>query len=959
MRYLLPIALLHIFHALSAFNSSDTSQIKIQYEKAFALNQQKDFKNAAGIARTALQALRSLPERPLALEVGLIHILGDCALDRGDFSEALIFYEQANGLLEGRKQPEHPLLLDHINKMGNYYLTIKDFETALSTFDRALNLGRDLLGPKDLKIADIFNNIGTCYRNIGDPEKALDYQQQALALRSDQLPEPHPLVAQSYNNIGLCYLDKGDYQGARQAFLEAVGIYSAYYGQDHQDLADVYLNSGNVYYELRHPDLFSNYYRPLEFYSNTFDSLHPAIALCYNNLANAYSREENFERAAELYRKALEIRLRKYGNVHPDVAMSYFNIGVSNYSAGAVQPAAAAFEACFKSLHYRPRGDGALEEVNDPHTLLKLLEFKVGMEIEAFKESGNSVHLSNCHDYYQQIDRLLDFLRGRYEAEGSKLRLADAAHDIYDSAIGLALILYQLSREEDYLHEAFRFSEKSKGILLLEALNKTDAETFAGVPSELIAEIGDLESAISTLEKKRFLIWQHSGSQDQALIDSLNERIFERKYLLTERIRMVEKEFPQYYRLRYETATIPVGKIQRELLAPGQCIIEYFLGTSQLYIFVVRKSDFEVKSVDVDQHFFQALYDFNQSIRDFPTVAADGLVQNLSTYGKAAYDLFQYLIKPVEDLIEEQLIIIPDGELGYLSFGALLTEFPEAVDVLKAYPYLVRDYSVNFNYSVTLWKEMLEHKGKKRLQPYLGLAPEFKEGNVKGLPELKYNVEEVEHMGEMIGGRVLFNQEASKANFLALQSGFRIIHLATHGKANSTAGDYSFLAFSETPGAEGDDALLFVKEIYSISTNAEMVVLSACETGFGELQKGEGIASIARSFSYAGAQSLVATQWNVDDKATHDLVRLFFGHINDGMPKDRALQAAMLAFIRNGGQRHAHPYYWASFIPIGNMEGLSLGRSFPSFAWGLPVLFLLLGMVYLFGKKRLAMKNRG
>ncbi|MEL7122916.1 MAG: CHAT domain-containing tetratricopeptide repeat protein [Bacteroidota bacterium] len=950
MRYILTAFFLLTQLGLSAFQS-DTSLIRKQLQSAKTLSEQKDVNKAEAVAVRALQLLKDTTPNSIELQVGLIHILGDCALEKANYTDALEHYEQAQNLLKQTYSRPNPLQVENLNKIGNYYREIKEFEKALDYLYQGLVIAEQVLSSDNLQLANLYNNIGICLNNIGDYDKALEFYREALSIRSIQLSNPHPQIAQSYNNIGLCYLDKAQPEQALDAFREAIDIYSNFYKSAHQDIADVHLNMGNVYFQLQDTRLFTAYNKALEIYQQSLERQHPSIALCYNNLANAYDSQGNFSQSSDLYQRALKIMLFNYGEIHPDVAMSYFNIGISNYLAAKEQAAMAAFQSCFKSLNYQVKAEAVFDKVNDHQILLQLLQTMSDVEIASYDNTQKLDHLIQAFEYYREIDHLFDYLRGRFEAIGSKLLLVDYAHDVYDYAIELAITLYRLSNDDQYLHDAFQFSEKSKGILLLEGLKKAEAEEFSGIPAEKITEIEELELSISELEKRRFLAWQKTGFLDQNLIDSLEHLIFEQKQLLSQKINTLEKDFPQYYELRYATTAIPVEMIQQEIISSDQTILEYFMGNERLHIFVINQDDFQLVSIGIDSAFFHWLDVFNLSIRQFPNVSSDYLSQNLDYYVNSAYELYQYLIQPVEELLKDRLVIIPDGELGLLAFAVLMSEYPNDNTAFKSHAYLIRNHSISYNYSVSLLKEMIERKTKEDLLPYLGLAPEFKKGNKKGLFELKYNDEEVSVVQEMIGGKALFNEEATKANFLSQQAAYRIVHLATHGKANTTAGDFSYLAFSETSEVKDDDALLFVKEIYNLSTNVEMVMLSACETNVGELLKGEGIASIARSFSYAGAQSLITTQWSVDDRATFGMVQLFFNKIKKGVPKDRAMQNAMLDFLEESGKAKAHPYYWASFVPIGNMEKIGFIDYSALLIWGLPI-FIIIALYFIRNKRK-------
>lgn len=930
----------------------DTSEIRLQYERALALSMQGDWTAARSLAGRAGQKLETSGIPATILRTKLHNLLGDCALELGRYSISRTHYEQSLQLLEADPSSKGLPMAEVLNKLGNYYQEVKDFAKALPYFEQSLDLRIQLLGNRHLKVADVYNNIGLCKNGIGDYDKALEFHDQSLTIRRQNLPDLHPQIAQSYNNIGICWQNKGEYQLALSNYFKARDQYLQLYGERSLDLADVYLNIGTLYDAPEDFPQFIQYHqKALDIYRQLLDKDHPLIALCYNNMANGYSEQGDFGKAFARYRAALEIRINKYGEVHPDVAQTYSNLGRTHYLQGDLAASVQAYRDCFGALNYEEKARPVFDEVNNHATLYQVFYFMTEVQLAVYLESGLLADLKAAYSYLVQADYLIDFLRTRYEALGSRLELAETAHIIYDFAIELALELYQNTQDEKYKEQAFQFSEKSKGILLLEALQKAEAETFSGIPTEVIAGVKDSEARVGDLEKQRFLEWENDPLNKKNVIDSLSNLIFEQKQLLSARINDIKDTYPEYYNLRYETSIISVDSIQQYLLQPGETVIEYFLGGSYLQIFVINKNDFQVLSIRIDDEIQRWLFIFQNAVRRFPTIAPDDLARNLKEYVDAAYFLYQNLIAPVAGLVGKKLIIIPDAELGFLPFDALLSTYPEEVMAPKQYAYLVRDYTISYNYSVTLMQEMLHRKNKRRLKPYLGIAPEFLKGNSKGLAALKYNQEEVTGVHERIGGEIISGRDAHKKRFLALQSDYRIIHLATHGKANNAVGDYSFLAFSEVDSLAGDDALLFVKELYNLSTNAEMVVLSACETGTGELLEGEGIASIARSFSYAGARSLIATQWSVDDKSTNKLIHLFFERIKEKAAKDVALQAAKLAFIDSGNQKLAHPYFWASFIPVGNMQSITLKRPVPYLAWGIVPLILFSLFIYLRRKK--------
>lgn len=911
-----------------------TTGLQLQAE---VLYDQKEWKRAEEVARSALAVLEE-EDSTIALQVRLINILGDCALEQSYFAEAFRQYEKSRALLGRSGKKNAWLQVEVLNKLGNFYREIKDVASALNYLSRAEELATDSLGKHHLKVSDVYNNLGLCMRFMGDFDKALDYHNQALLIRRQQLASLHPDLAQCYNNIGLALQMKGQLQSALDTFARALHIYQRP-GKEHLlDLADVYNNMANVHGKMEEMNQFIRYHqKALEIWKKKLTPGHPSIALSYNNLANGYSFFGQYRRANALYREALDIRIKNYGSSHPDVAQTFYNLGINYYQEDSIDQAFESFQQCLASLNYKVDTEFYLDDINDHGQLLDVLPILADIKKVKYERDNRASHLTEAMSYYVQADELIDFLRTRYETIGSKYHLAQAAYHIYDSAIELGQALSQISGDHKFQYLAFQFAEKSKGLLLLESLKRSQAELFAGIPTQVLEDLRQTESQIGELEKSKYLRLEEDA--DRAL-DSLSDLIFEKKQQVFDQINSLQSNYPDYYNLRYSTTTISIDEIQ-QIIQEGQTVLEYFLGEDWLHIFVVNKDSFQVVSTALPVEFFKWLENFHLSISQFPIVPSTKQQQNLTEYAFSAHQLYQVLIRPVQHLLEQQIIIVPDGELNLLPFSALLSAYPDELRAVKNYPFLLHDHTISYSYSATLLKELQRKRNPKVLQNYLGLAPSFLEGNEKGLTELSYNNQEVTSVEQKIRGKILSGPSATKDNFLAIQSNFRIIHLATHGKANSAMGDYSFLAFSETEEARGDEALLFVRDIYNMSTHAEMIVLSACETGAGQLHKGEGVASISRSFSYAGAKSLIATIWSVDDAATNQLIQLFFEKISDGYLKDKALQDAQIGFIAQRGNKNAHPYYWASFIPVGNMNKISFNAGLHLSAV-IPLFFLLL-----------------
>ncbi|MEM1124472.1 MAG: CHAT domain-containing protein, partial [Bacteroidota bacterium] len=297
--------------------------------------------------------------------------------------------------------------------------------------------------------------------------------------------------------------------------------------------------------------------------------------------------------------------------------------------------------------------------------------------------------------------------------------------------------------------------------------------------------------------------------------------------------------------------------------------------------------------------------------------------------------LYQQILQPLlkYDELPEQLVIIPDGPLYYLPFELLLTDNPTNRK-FQDFPYLLKQHAISYCFSS---KAFFQLKAKRhRKQPkskILAVAPSFyKVNRLKNtlyasrdlLDTLYHNTAEVETISTKISCDQLVSKKASKANFIAEVGDYRIIHLATHGKVDDLNPNFSFVAFSNTIDTLKFPYRLYINEINTLSLNADMVVLSACETGLGQIYQGEGILGCSRSFLSIGAKSIITTLWNINDRQTANLMDQFYTQLQqEGLGKAQALRQAKLAYLEASDDFYAHPKYWAAFMAYGDMSAIS------------------------------------
>lgn len=775
------------------------------------------------------------------------------------------------------------------NMLGVLLIRKEEYDQAILYQERALTIFLDLNKAGkfnyDEMISAIYNNIGSAYEMTENLDKALEYYEKALGGWKKIYGEEHTNIGLAYNNIGIIYRKLAQYDKALENSKKALAITIKSYGEEHPQVADIYLNLAPTSY------LKGNYEEGLAFYQKAyqirlkiFGEQHPQIVDFYNQIASMYGNKENYGDALSNYEKALNANSFQKNQFKNVLNLDYLITTLNEI--GKIYTAKYYKEADIKALH-------------------------------------------QARLYFLMSAEAMDTLQNTFTESNAKQLLLQKNYTIYEDILEANFLLFQQTDSLQYLQDAFQYSSHAKSQLLYEALREADALHFTGIPDSLLQQEYNIRLDITSTEELKESLLNGAPSETTSELLAVNTTLFSLKQDYENLKNRFITNYPDYYKLKYNQSAISAKEVQQELLHPGQAMLEYFVGDSSIFVFVLRPDTFVMQEVKKDF----PLEDWVKSLRE-------NIYLNRTTgataYAEAAYNLYQKLILPVKSLLPEQLIIIPDGILGYVPFEALLTAKPERAIRFNTHPYLLKEHQISYCYSATLLREMQQKKRlKEPTETLLAVAPfytgdttllaglfAYDETTRKDLAPLQNSGEEVYRINKLWKGDVLTGEAATEAAFTARAGNYRILHLATHGRADERVGDYSFLAFSEIKDSV-ENELLYVRDLYNLQLNADLVVLSACETGLGKLSRGEGIISLARAFAYAGAKSIVTTLWSVDDAKTKDLMVDFYRKLKKGMTKDAALRQAKLDYLEshtNPGD--AHPFYWAGFAPIGDMRAL-------------------------------------
>ena len=793
-------------------------------------------------------------------------------------------------------------------------------------------------------------NLATVYLEMGDYDKALSYCFKSLEISGSSLEKSSSLNdVNQLRKIGEIYIQKEELDSAKRYFRRCLDILEddqmegGDFDQKHRinvnfDVAKLFFKEENqdstLFYIDHVLDLSQGKYR--------FNR-----DKAYELLGKVFSHRKDFEKAIDYFEKAKRVTIERYSDYEKHYLIAEKDIALAksfeqiedlesalNHYQQALQMLSHD-DLSTSDLYQVPRLDNIYSQLN----FLDALSGKAGIFFKKYKRNKNQKDLEAAYESFLVASQLIQKIRYNYDRQSSLLQFSTRVLKIYEGGIAAALAMNEIKGDKKYLQQAYFFSESNKAMLLLESLNDNMAKGFAGIPDSLLKKENELKREITFL-KSKFNDEKSKGNKDGLIkIETLRDQLFDLNEKYNELISRFENEFPKYYQLKYNIQLATLAEVQTKLRNTSTALIEYFFGENMIYIFTITGKDFFVKEIDREKKLLSSIFKVRRFLNQPPESNDAG--KSFTEYIKCAHDIYKAILEPVILPEIDHLVIVADDRLGYLPFGALLTKPPLKNEIeysMENLSYLIEEYSLSYSYSGTLFCNKFSTSKKTPKNKFLGFAPSFnafadsdrRDCNNEVLADLNCNENEIERIKQVVGGEILIEDEATKSNFEQEADNYQIIHLATHACLDDQNPGFNKIHFS--------DDYISNYDLYNMRLNADLAVLSACDTGSGRLVKGEGVMSLARGFIHAGCASVVMSLWSVDDCATSEIMNDFYQHLNAGESKSKAIQYAKLNFIDSAKKAQQHPYYWASFIQIGDNNPLSFSRkSYPSYLWILAI----------------------
>lgn len=857
----------------------------------------------------------------------------------GDYIRAESYFNKAFEIRQKLYSPDNILIAHTYNNLGVVAMKTWSYETALEKLNKAEIIY--LKNPKALvDLGTVYENIGNLYSLKGDFLISEQYYQKALDLLMPiQEQEAFQRLAETYLRYGVLEYQKKNFFKSSEVLRFAIENYGSTI--KHITLHNLYKNISNSYLSDNKLNEALYYYSKSLKLAENSNQLPPYYkASSYFGLAKFYIKTQNkseafkyLEKTKEIYNK-IEIDSAFLFDLNLDYALYYETFNIYLMSCKYYQKALGFLtRQNLSNSFFTPRASHYIEKVKG----ISLLKSKSAMLVEWYKKTKKTDLLKYALESLTVATELIDNARNGYLTFESKLTIAESEASIYKLGIWCAHQLYQKTGDTKYLNNAFYFAEKNKSSILEATLQEEKAKSFAGIPDSLIAKEQKLKRNL-TFYKDQIYEEQRSVKPDKAKLSIWNNYLFEFTREQEELKNFLEKNYADYFNLKYKSTTVKIESIQ-DIIDNNTTVIEYSVTDSILYIFEITKESAEMFSVAIDTNFFTDISDFLNKFRHFNFIAQGKTTFN--EYINLTNSIYTVILAPTDQSgLKENIVIIPDDILSYLPFEAIVCPSEaKTIGSFRDMNYLVLNHTISYSYSSSLMVETHKQKKRKLFNRLVAFAPEYNHFSAaeialnenrrhnyrNNLAPLPYALEEAQMVCTIARGKGYINRFATENSFVDVAARYDIIHLAMHTIIDDGNPQYSKLVFY-SDSVNSDEGLLTTNEIFGLKLNAGLAVLSSCSSGEGEFKKGEGVLSLARGFFYAGCPSLVMTLWKVEDESGLTLMKFFYKYLRKGYSKPKALQKAKIEYLKTVPEEKQNPFYWSAYISIGNPSPLYYPR---------------------------------
>ncbi len=828
--------------------------------------------------------------------VGLAHT------NEGSYISALPYCEISEQLTKKCFTEDTIKLMKRKIILSHLYASTDQIMKAIKVNEEGLILAKEIKDP--MMMFRFLMNGGNAFQYKGEYSSAISYFNQAHVL----IKGKNPLFEQAVKtNIGAAYLSSEQPKKAKIAFLEALELSrqgsGPATGEVYDQLSTVILlnDLSKVYTQLGQLDSAMLYAtKTMEGINRIYTDKHAYHGEFLLNLGLVQKENGNIESAVKTLTESIELNNQFRSNHNSYSAIALMHLGDIESENKNFERAMTYYQesiaATVPDYNWSDLADLPSPEnrATNPRDAIESLS-KMGTTYKKWYALSDSLQLlEQAVNVYTVLFSYIDGFKAQLTDVESRLLFSSNFKDIYSQAIDVTHKLYQSSRDKKYIEIALRWMEKNKANELFIALNMSQLKETS--QDSIFRYESEVKSKISYLEKRLTSI------SDSAQKATLQSRLYAFENDLRNVVVSIEKKYPQFYDIKYNVKQPSIDDLQKQL-NKETVLVSYFVGTDQAYFVTIDKSSINFGTIGSASNLKNEI---------------NSLIKNLKAGALSSKEQLNQVFEMLQPSLKtnyKQLLIIPDDILSYLPFEVITHEGKHLLE----YTTITYSPSVNFLHfqRQTNSNSLASIYAPSFVQTTEGLVSFTRGSNLDSLAPLPYAEEEANSIAQLFDSNALTGKAATETHFKTSTKKSAILHLATHAVIDEQSPEFSKLLLNND---SLNDGLLHTYELYNMQLNADLVALSACNTGVGKYYSGEGVMSLARGFMYAGVPNVMMSLWSVPDKSTSEIMQSFYSHLKNGLSKPEALRQAKLDYLAKADENTSNPYYWAGFVYIGNPE---------------------------------------
>ena len=762
-------------------------------------------------------------------------------------------------------------LRSNLYNLGLYYQKAQKYLEAIETFKHITEIKSD-----DIQAGLANLEIGYSYQRIGDFEIAREYFNMSKFLFNKN--SHYDYVTKSIYAIASLDL----ISGKKKDIINSISNLKT---------LDTFKNiEEKIRFNRILGDLYNtnNYFQKklcLPYYKKSLDlaidkNLDNQSASIYNNLGTAYI-DIDIDSAFFFFEKALAYKNRLKSSQGRSLAnVSKLYLKKKEYQKALKYSELALESIGISSIKKIDHTIDSITLIENKNNLLYILKLNGISRLKIYENNlnQNKADLDTIIKRFEKTDELIDLVRLESIDKVSKKLWRGRSFNLYTNIVNALLLKGDTKK-------AFHFIEKSKALSLLEEISNEKIKRLSNIPDTIVKQELLFKRKIANHQNK--LLNLPSGSKR----DSAKFLYYEEKQRYRDFLDSINTEYPHYIYSKQKPNIISLQEAIKIAKDRKLSFLQFIMDEEQGFGLLIN---------DKTQQYFKltGLSKLMNELKEYKRLITKpfNTQQDQKTFELTSKYIYDQLIpKEIRPFLSKKIVIIPDHGIDEISFDALVTESGN---------YLITEKEISYAYSISLLKKNNEIQRNPKKE-FLGFAPINFKDSYSDLPQSK---QEIQSASEHFKSLLLLEDSATKQKLIKSISDYKLIHIASHAEAND----------SITPWIAGFDHKLTLNDIYSTQNNAELVVLSACNTSIGNSQLREGIMSLARGFFNTGANSVVSTLWKADDKSTSEIITNFYKNIKKGQAKSSALRNAKINYLQKSQLSHRSPYYWSSLILIGD-----------------------------------------